>query len=229
VAWSKRSGSAQCWGLAVSHIDADQKVFGPQNAAVPGSPNTYYVNLIGIQSIILSAAELEASTLLTTDTLEAFSINVNVQSQPGSPGRITFPLVQRMGFVTAVYTGLQPTLQSSIFFRTVVAAGSPKPDVYKYRVTLEDGKTWLVYAIPSSGVNPNLQLASNALLQGPAGFSGFIQVAKILWSITESKCTMRLLVHMRRQHRYRVQCLERLGRTALVGVKLESRLPTYLW
>ena len=83
-----------------------------------------------------------------------------------------------MGFVTAVYSGLQPALHSSLFFRTVVAAPSPKAGVFKYQVTLEDGKTWLVYAIPSNGVNPSLQLASNILLQGPAGFSGVIQVAK---------------------------------------------------
>jgi endo-1,3(4)-beta-glucanase len=178
VSWSKGGGAAQSWGLSISHVDANQRVFGPQSAAISGSPNTYFVNPLGIQSIILSAAELGPSTVLTTDTLQAFSVNVNLQPQPESAGRITFPLVQGMGFVTALYSGLQPALHSGVFFRTVVAAGSPKNGVFKYRITLEDGKAWLVYAIPSNGADPNLQLASNTLLRGPAGFSGIIQVAK---------------------------------------------------
>lgn len=178
VAWSKGSGNAQSYGLSVSHIDPDQRALGPQQSMIPGSPVQYFINPIGIQSLILSATELGSSTVLTTDSLQAFSANVNLQPATGSSGKIIFPLVQGMGFVTGIYTGLQPAVQSSIFFRSVVAAGSLKSGIFKYRITLEDSKSWLLYAIPANGVDPNLKLVSNTLLQGSPNFMGVIQVAK---------------------------------------------------
>ena len=128
--------------------------------------------------MILSAAEFGSSTVLTTDTLRAFSANANLQPEIDSESKLTIPLVQGMGFVTGIYNNLCPAIQTSVFFRTVVSAGSPKAGVYKYRITLEDGKSWLLYAIPSNGGDPSLELVSNTLLQGPSGWSGLIQVAK---------------------------------------------------
>ena len=178
VFWSQGSGNAQSWGLSIQHIEASQRADGPTNTAIPGSPVSYFINPLGIQSIILSAAELGSSTVLTTDTLESTSVNANLQPQAGSSSSIVFPLVQGMGFITGIYTNLQPAIQSSVFFNTVVSAGSPTAGVFKYQVTLEDGKNWLIYATPSNGQDPNFQLVSNELLQGPAGWSGTIQVAK---------------------------------------------------
>lgn len=164
--------------MCISHVDADQRAYGPQQMAIPGSPVQYFINPIGIQSIILSAAEFGSSTVLTTDTLRAFSANANLQPEIDSESKLTIPLVQGMGFVTGIYNNLCPAIQSSVFFRTVVSAGSPKAGVYKYRITLEDGKSWLLYAIPSNGSDPFLKLVSNTLLQGSSGWSGTIQVAK---------------------------------------------------
>jgi endo-1,3(4)-beta-glucanase len=178
IQWSRGGGNAQSWGMAISHIDPSQRVFGPPRAGIPGSPASYYINPIGIQSIILSAAEMRASTVLTSDSLQAFSANINLQPAAGSGSSIKFPVVQGMGFVTGVYNNLQPAIQSSVFFRNVAAAGSPRQGVFKYRATLEDGKVWLVYAIPSNGVDPNFQLVSSTLLQGLPNFSGAIQIAK---------------------------------------------------
>jgi endo-1,3(4)-beta-glucanase len=110
--------------------------------------------------------------------LKAFSVKVNLLPRVGSPGKITFPLLQGMGFVTGRYSHLQPAIQSSVFFRVLTPRGSPKPGVFKYQVTLEDNKTWLLYVTPDNGADPNLQRISNALIRGPAGFTGTIQVAK---------------------------------------------------
>ena len=178
VTWSKGGGNAQSWGLAVSHIDAEQRAYGPPNTQIPGSPVQYYINPIGIQSLILSAMELGPSTVLTTNNLQAFSVNAVLQPQAGSASRISFPLLQGMGFVTGVYTNLQPAIQSSVFFRSVVPLESARSGVYKYRIMLEDGKAWLLYATPLDRSNPMFQLKSNTLLQGPARWSGTIQVAK---------------------------------------------------
>jgi endo-1,3(4)-beta-glucanase len=178
VSWSKGSGNAKSWGLAISHIDADQRANGPPNKALPGAPIQYFINPIGIQSIILSAIELGPPTSLTTNNLEAFSVNAVLSPQAGSLSSITFPLVQGMGCVTGIYNSLMPAVQSSVFFRTVTQVLSPRAGIFKYRVTLEDSKDWLIYAVSSNGQDPQLQLVSNTQLQGLRGWSGVIQVAK---------------------------------------------------
>ena len=71
-----------------------------------------------------------------------------------------------------------PAIQSSVFFRNVAQVANPRSGVFKYRATLEDGKVWLIYAMPSNGVVPQLRLVSNVQLQGVRGWSGVIQVAK---------------------------------------------------
>lgn len=178
LTWSKGNGNARSWGMAVSHIDANQRAYGPQNTAINGHPVQYFINPIGIQSIVLSATELGPSTVLTSDTLQALSANANLSPYAGSSSRITFPLVQGMGFVTGIYANLRPAIQSSVFFRSVVPAGSPRPGIFKYRITLEDDKSWLVYAMPNSGQDPRLFLESNTMLRGPPNWSGTVQVAK---------------------------------------------------
>ena len=161
-----------------SHIDANQRAEGPQNTALPGTPIQFFINPIGIQSLILSAVELGSSTVLTTSKLQAFSANAILSPQSGSSSNITFPLVQGMGFVTGIYNTLMPTLQSSIFFRSVTRVASPRFGVFKYRIILEDGKNWLLYAIPNNHQDPRLQLVSNTRIQGLRFWSGIMQVAK---------------------------------------------------
>ncbi|OAP55021.1 hypothetical protein AYL99_10721 [Fonsecaea erecta] len=186
LSWSKGSGNALSWGMAISHLDDSQKNFGPNNTAIPGAPASYYINGLGIQSMILSAVELGSNTVLTSDSLLAFSANIHLQPSAGSPSVLTMPVVQGMAFVTGQYVDLQPAIQSSVFFRSVAAAGEPKPGVFKYRVTLEDGKLWLIYAIPANGLTPNFQLISSTLLRGLPNWYGDIQVAKLSNSSLES-------------------------------------------
>lgn len=178
MTWSKGTSNAKSWGLAVSHIDADQRVPGPPNTAIPRAPIQYFINPIGIQSLVLSAIELGPSTVLTTRSLEAFSSNAILSPQANSASSITFPLVQGMAFVTGIYNNLMPAIQSSIFFRTVTQVASPRAGVFKYNIKLEDNKNWLLYAKPNDGQDPRLQLMSNTLLQGLRGWSGTIQIAK---------------------------------------------------
>ncbi|KAI9806031.1 MAG: hypothetical protein M1833_004438 [Piccolia ochrophora] len=173
VSWSKGSGNARSWGLSISHVDANQRAYGP------GDPVQYFINPIEIQSIILSAAELSSATVLTTDSLQAFSANVNFHQGNDADAGITFPLVQGMGFVTAIYRGLKPAVQSSVFFRSLTRVPLPsRPEIIKYKIVLEDGNFWLLYAHSSSGGDLNLQVVSNSLIQATSFFFGTIQVAK---------------------------------------------------
>ena len=53
--WSQGGGNAFSYGLSITHDDADQRVYGPNATA---DPVEFYINPIGIQSLIFSAAEL---------------------------------------------------------------------------------------------------------------------------------------------------------------------------
>ncbi len=176
LAWAKGGGSAQSWGMSISHIDANQKVFGPDPAA---NPANYFINPNGIQSLVLSAAELGASTTISTDSLTASSINVNLLPSAGAAPAVTFPVVQGMGFVTGLYNGSTPIVQTGVFFRNITrSALSPRAGVTKYTFILEDGKTWLLYAHSTSGMPLGLKYVSNNLAQSTSNWYGIIQIAK---------------------------------------------------
>ncbi|OJJ75131.1 hypothetical protein ASPBRDRAFT_53082 [Aspergillus brasiliensis CBS 101740] len=178
LTWAKGSGNAQSYGMAISHNEVNVVANGPTNTNIPGNPISYYINPIGIQHMILSATELNTSTVLTAENLLPFSADAVLSPTPGSSQRITIPLVQGMGFVTGMYNNLQPLIQSSVFFNKVVTAASPRIGIYKYQVSLADGTEWLVYAIPQDGKDPDFRLESNTNFRGPSGWSGTVQITK---------------------------------------------------
>ncbi|TVY85067.1 putative endo-1,3(4)-beta-glucanase, partial [Lachnellula suecica] len=183
VAWSRGGGAAGSWGMVIQALSTSQKVFGP-NANV--NPVQYFINPIGIQPIVLSALELGPSTTITNTDLTAFSANINLLANAGEKPIITFPLVQGMGFVTGIFNGGTPLLQSGVFFRSITKAStSPKSGVTKFTILLEDGNTWLVYASQpnapnAAGAPPELDLTvvNNTLIQATSSFNGIIQIAK---------------------------------------------------
>ncbi|KZF24885.1 glycoside hydrolase family 81 protein [Xylona heveae TC161] len=183
VSWAKGTGNAASWGLSVSHIEASQRAYGP------GNPVQYFINPIGIQSMILSAVGLGSDTTLTTSELTAFSVNVHLSQSAGAPPAVTIPLVQGMGFITAIYSYSAPVIQSSVFFRSLSAVQSPQSGVAKYQVTLEDNSIWLIYLTASSGSPVALQQISNTVIQAPAEFNGTVQIAKVPQGNTTAQST----------------------------------------
>ncbi|KAI8635582.1 glycoside hydrolase family 81 protein [Xylariaceae sp. FL1651] len=177
LAWSKGQGSTSSWGMAISHIEASQRVYGevqPETGAAK-----YFLNPIGIQSLCLSALELGSSTALTTDNLNAYSVNVNLHMDLKAKPLITFPLVQGMGFVTAVYKGGTPVIKTGVYFKTVTrSTAGPKPGVTKYTLYLEDGKVWHVYGYSAKGDPFDLTVINNSMAQAGKPFDGIVQVAK---------------------------------------------------
>jgi len=170
--------------MSIQHINENQKVYGPDPSA---NPVQYFINPIGIQSLVLSAAELGASTSLTLDTVSAFSANINLSPSPGAASAITFPLVQGMGFVTAIYSGDTPILQTGVLFRSITKATSdPKSGITKYTVLLEDGKTWLLYAYSLEGTGLSFTVVNHGLAQATSNFNGIIQIAKSTSDATEA-------------------------------------------
>jgi endo-1,3(4)-beta-glucanase len=162
--------------MSIQHIDDNQKVFGPDPSA---NPVRYFINPSGIQSIVLSALELGGSTNISMDSLTTFSANVNLLSGADSSIAITFPLVQGMSFVTGIFKGSTPILQTGVLFRSIVKEPiNPKPNVTKYTIILNDGKTWLLYAYSPTGSPLLLTLVNNGLAQATSSFNGIIQIAK---------------------------------------------------
>lgn len=176
IAWSRGQGPAASWGIAISHTEPKQRVFGPIEY---NKANAYYINPVGIQSMILSAKELGKDTLLAMDQTTAFSARVGLKRNAASPPSIIFPLIQGMAFVTGQFSGATPMIQSGVYIRSMVrVATNPKTNVVKYNFLLEDGTTWRVYGHSTSGAALDLQVINNGLVQSRNRFYGTVQIAK---------------------------------------------------
>jgi endo-1,3(4)-beta-glucanase len=139
-----------------------------------------FANPIGIDSLILSAKELGASTVLTTDSHQAFSVNAKLAPSSGGSVVLTIPMVQGMGFVTGVYTSATPLIQSAIFFKNLSPL-SQTGNTWKTTATLQDDSQWFIYVTPSSFVSspPDIILDDSQTVRISSGFSGLVQIAKI--------------------------------------------------
>ncbi|KAK7546334.1 endo-1,3-beta-glucanase Engl1 [Phyllosticta citricarpa] len=176
VWWPKGSGNSKSYGLAIAHNERSQLTFGPET---DHESVKYYINPAGIQSLVISATELGPSTALTVDSLDAFSVNANFATGNGSKPLLTVPLVQGMGFVTGIFNGGTPQISSGVCFKAVVGPFQIDDNTYKYRLELEDGTTWLAYAVPANGTDyPKFNLTSTTQLVAPKKWSGTISIAK---------------------------------------------------
>jgi len=176
LTWAKGNGGCKSWGMAISHTERSQLTFAS------GNPPEYFINPIGIQPLILSASELGDDTVLTTDTLTAFSVNVNLSPNMTTKQVITFPVMQGMGFVTGVYSSGTPLIQSSVSVLSLMYMGQVANNkTFKYSAKLDDGTTWMIYVTPSTtGYAGNtFTLTDSQTINGTAGFSGTIQIGKI--------------------------------------------------
>ncbi|KAH7324129.1 endo-1,3(4)-beta-glucanase [Stachybotrys elegans] len=176
VAWAKGTGPAASWGMAISHIESYQWWLGPvqYNNAVQ-----YYINPVGIQSMILSAKELGNSTVLNVDSITPFSARVTLKKNATATPSIYFPLVQGMPYLTGRFAGGIPIIQSGVYFKSMTKASKDvKTNVRKYTFLLEDGTTWHVYAYRTSGDPLDLRIVNNGLAQSTKPFYGTVQIAK---------------------------------------------------
>ncbi|KAM7198882.1 hypothetical protein V8F20_005949 [Naviculisporaceae sp. PSN 640] len=177
VAWARGKGASASWGLTVSHVSADQRIYG-QNNDVTGAAR-YYINPVGIQAVVISAQELGPDTVLTTDQLTDSSVRVNLSPGGQAEPTIQFPLVQGSAFITAIYNGGTPLFQTGLYFSTVTrSTKQPKHGITKYKLHLEDGSTWLLYAKHTQGDPLDLDVVNNGLAQSKKPFYGYVQVAK---------------------------------------------------
>jgi endo-1,3(4)-beta-glucanase len=84
-----------------------------------------------------------------------------------------------MGFATALYNSATPQLNSGTTFISLDYVEQLNQITYKYRIVLNNGEHWLVYATPVASLGaPPFRLVNNTLIEGPSNFIGMIQVAK---------------------------------------------------
>ena len=176
IAWTGGNGPTASWGMACSHINASQRVYGQTKF---NGASSYYLNPVGIQSMILSAKELGPNTTLTMDSITAFSSRVHLNPAMAAPPAVSFPLVQGMAYVTGEYSSSTPQIQSGVFFKTVTrVTKDPKSNVAKFTFILEDGTTWRVYAWRTKGDQLDLKVVNNSLAEAKKPFYGIIQITK---------------------------------------------------
>ncbi|OLN95598.1 putative endo-1,3(4)-beta-glucanase-like protein 3 [Colletotrichum chlorophyti] len=175
--WWSNDTIKQGYGLSVSHTDRDDFIYGK------GDPVQSFEDPPFRQSIALSARELQNGTVLTTDSLTAFSVTVNLAKSESADPLISFPLVQGMAFVTGVYSNATVLLQSEKHFSNITELQlDPRGlgvRVYGWSARLNDGSDWLIYLTPfRSSQKPTLGMMGEKTISGPQGFSGLVQVAK---------------------------------------------------
>ncbi|KAL7266442.1 endo-1,3-beta glucanase [Rhizina undulata] len=170
------------FGFAISHVEPSQFAGGPDQAA---DPIQYYFGPLGIKSWIISSTEHNiTSSSVTLDSPEMFSIDLNMHANLAAYGsdrkKITIPLVQGMGFVTAEYTQLTPRLDTGVFILSMQTMKPPRAGMTKLKVLLEDRRYWVIYALPAPGY-PSLEwkLGGNSTLVATAEWSGIVQVSKL--------------------------------------------------
>lgn len=176
IAWAGGTGASGSWGITISHIETKQRVFGD---AKYNKASAYYINPIGIQSMVISAKELGKDTVVSMDSLTDFSGRVLLSKDSKSQPAISFPIMQGMAYVTANCNGATPLIQSGVYFKTMTrVTKDPKSNVVKYNFNLEDGTTWHLYAYKTKGNQLDLQVVNNGLAQSKKPFYGTIQIAK---------------------------------------------------
>ncbi|RPB01170.1 glycoside hydrolase [Choiromyces venosus 120613-1] len=177
--WWNKTGRIP--GLSVSHTEQQQFTTGPIPSA---DPFQYYISPIGIASITFSAKEFaEGSSNISLTNPHSRSVNLNLHANTNKYGpvghKITFPLVQGMGFVTGRYDQLTPIIFSCFEFVEIEAFPGPYGGAQKWRLSLSDGKMWLLYVFPAAGSqSPEFTYNPGEGLVGSCEFTGVIQIAK---------------------------------------------------
>ncbi|KAF4125557.1 endo-1,3(4)-beta-glucanase, partial [Geosmithia morbida] len=175
ITWGGGTGVTKTWGMVCSHIEAHQRVFGEEKFFA----SSYYLNPVGIESLALSARELGNDTTVSMDSITAFSSRVHLSTSRVTLPIVSFSLAQGMPYLTSVYHGATPLIQTGVFFRSVTKFSKDlKRNLSKFTIVLEDGATWRLYAWATEGEGLDLDVMNNGMAVSRKPFSGVLQIAK---------------------------------------------------
>lgn len=172
------------YGFAVQHTDPEKQVFGSEatnNKDVP----LYFYNPTQQGEIMFSATDLdEKNNNMRVRNQRMMSVTVELAaSADDTSNYIEIPIVQGMGFATAIYHGsLTPLINSVIGVETLTRESSNVlPDhVQKYRALLFKGGDWLIYVtLPEGTSDFELKADDPFNIKGSSSVDGLIiQFAK---------------------------------------------------
>ncbi|KAK9471911.1 endo-1,3(4)-beta-glucanase [Dipodascopsis tothii] len=162
------------YGLAVSYTNHSQRVFGPNTSV---DPVEYFLSPTGILEFAFSSTELAAGPAMNLTDLKKYSVNATL-SPPSGSGSLSVPLTIGSAFVTATYNGLTPVFRSAVGFQALTKGTSPRSGVQKYTLTLENGRTWVLYATVPDSETFSLSLTNGTTISNSASVDGVtVQVA----------------------------------------------------
>lgn len=167
-----KSTDDQFKGLGISHTSSSQRVYGDDPNA---NPVKYFFNPVGICSMMLSANEFQDQSFkFLVGDLQRFSIGLKFVI---SSGELHVNAIQGMGFVTGVYNGnITPRIASKVGIQSFQNLGTLNNGLQKYKVTLFDNRSWIVYSNASfSQQSPNAIISSYSSPSVPV----IVQIAKL--------------------------------------------------
>ncbi|CCD26019.2 endo-1,3(4)-beta-glucanase NDAI_0G02440 [Naumovozyma dairenensis CBS 421] len=129
-------------GIAINHIKASQRVFSDE------IPSKFFFCPTNIKAFIFSSIEFNITEMPKLGFAGCNHMSIQLQLKKNDSQFIWFPLVQGMGFVTAIYYNLTPKFQSMIGFKsiTLITNNQSLPiNVSKYRILLQDDRIWTLY------------------------------------------------------------------------------------
>ncbi|CAI4616913.1 ASN_HP2_G0034930.mRNA.1.CDS.1 [Saccharomyces cerevisiae] len=133
------SRDPELFGLAANHTLASQRVFDTTT-----NPPRFYFNPTNIKSFVFKAREFVSSNDIKLEFRDMKHMSMCLLMSLSSSQFIEFPLVQGMGFVTAIYHDLGFELRSAVGFRSLERI-SVNERYGKYNIQLENNRNWILY------------------------------------------------------------------------------------
>ncbi|SCU93991.1 LADA_0G05930g1_1 [Lachancea dasiensis] len=153
-------------GIALSYVPASERVFGPN------IPAQYFFGPVGIKSFVFGALDFTDAEQMSLGFTNLSHLQVHVQLRKNENQYVLIPLVQGMGFASAVYYNMIPKLYSAVGYKNIIGLNSPRAGIQKYKIVLENNMTWTLYVTVPSGQSLALALASNNQLVGSNSVNG---------------------------------------------------------
>jgi endo-1,3(4)-beta-glucanase len=155
--------------ISISHDDVRTAVAGTGTAE-----RVQYYHAAFIQNIKIGATELGAGSRVQVQTTEPFATNVHLQKDANT--YIEVPVVRGAAFVTTIFRGCTPVIGTQHAILQVNGAAPGKHTGSKFKLSLNNGQTWIVYVINAESGDPvelelsftNQQLTASKRVSGVA-------------------------------------------------------------
>lgn len=167
-------------GLVFFHTNTANREYGSSNAN--DGVDSYSNPSDG--EILFGASEITTSTgnYIDYSDMKDMSMTIKVAISATDASYIEYPLVQGMGFVTAIYHGdFSPQITFQDGLSTLVDETlSNSTSLFQYRVTLSTGVEWMLFVtLPKASSTFSLTMDSNGVILASESVDGLILQAAV--------------------------------------------------